>query len=354
MKNKLLVSSALVSGMILSGSAIAQTTITGSLNLDFRAVGKTTTANSAQGFGREAQINVQNKGKLNNGFDYAAGFAIEFDGTYGDATTDNSSATSISNENFYFDFIYGNTTLSIGVDHMPNASNNLAPTASYNQADNVAGLSSTITGRSGGAAKYTNTGGANPKEAMGVGIIQNFPGIVTLSALFVPNNADTGSADTRFSQVKDGRESAFELGVSGGFGVPGLTARIFYNKEDNNSTAGVRDASGREGKIYGAAYNMGQFAVGVDRFVAKGTTALETVSNNYGISYAVDKNLSASVNRIKTNTENTVQDETIWQYGIGYNLGPVAVSADYTKVSNLSYSLTENAKMFGLHLSTKF
>ena len=231
MKNKLLVSSALVSGMILSGSAIAQTTITGSLNLDFRSVGKTTTANSAQGFGREAQINVQNKGKLNNGWDYAAGFALEFDGTYGDATTDNSSSTSISNENTYIDFIYGNTTLSFGIDHMPNTANNLAPTASYNQADNVAGLSTTITGRSGGAAKYTNTGGANPKESMGVGIIQNFPGIATVSALFVPNNADTGAVDTRFAQVKDGRESAYELGVSGSFGIQGLTARVFYNKE---------------------------------------------------------------------------------------------------------------------------
>lgn len=353
MKNKLLVSSALVSGMILSGSAIAQTTITGSMNLDFRSVGKTTTANSGQGFGRETQINIANKGKLNNGFDYAAGFSLEFDGTYGDLTTDGSNAASISNENVYIDFIYGNTTLSFGIDHMPNATNNIAPTASYNQADNVAGLSTTILGRQGGAVKYTNTGGANPKEAMGVGIIQQVPGYATISALFVPNNGDTGAHDTRYIWNKSGRESAYELGVSGSFGVTGLTARYFYNKEDNNSS-NTRDASGREGKIYGIVYNMGQFAVGADRFVTKATTNLETVSANYGISYAVDKNLSASVNRIRTNTENTSQDETIWQYGLGYNLGPVSVSADYTKINNLSYSLTENAKMFGLHLATKF
>lgn len=353
MKNKLLVSSALVSGMILSTSAMAQTSITGSLNLDYRAVGKTTTANSGHGFGRESQLNVQNKGKLNNGFDYAAGFSLEFDGTYGDVTTDGTNASSISNENVYIDFIYGNTTLSFGIDHMPNTANNLTPTASYNPADNVAGLSSTLTGKSGGAAKYTNTGGANPKESMGVGIIQNFPGIATVSALFVPNNADTGTVDTRFAQDKAGRESAYELGVSGNFGITGLTARYFYNKEDNNSS-NVRDASGREAKVYGIVYNMGQFAAGGDRFVTKATTNLETVSNNYGISYAVDKNLSVSVNRAKTNTEGTAQDETIWQYGIGYNLGPVAVSADYTKVNNLSYSTTENAKMFGLHLATKF
>ena len=356
MKNKLLVSSALVSGMILSGSAIAQTTITGSLNLDYRAVGKTTTVNSGHGFGREAQINVQNKGKLNNGFDYAAGFALEFDGTYGDVTTDGTNASSISNENTFIDFIYGNTTLSFGIDHMPNTANNIAPTASYNQADNVAGLSTTLTGKSGGAAKYTNTGGANPKEAIGVGIIQNIPGIATVSALFVPQNGDTGAHDTRFIVDKAGRESAYEVGISGGFGVTGLTARYFYNKEDNNSAGTVRDASGREGKIYGAVYNMGQFAIGADRFVTKATTNLETVSNNYGISYAVDKNLAVSVNRARSSTEGTVagQDETVWQYGIGYNLGPVSVSADYTKVNNLSYSLTENAKMFGLHLATKF
>lgn len=345
MKNKLLVSSALVSGMILSGSAIAQTTITGSLDLSFRAVERTTAGSSAQGFGREAQINVQNKGTLNNGLQYAAGFALEFDGTSSESATTGAQATSISNENVYIDFIMGNTTLTVGVDHIQNTASNIAPTASFNQADNT----TSITG-----AKYTNTGGANPKESMGVGIIQNFPGIATASVYFVPNNGDSGAANTKFTADKGGRESAYEVGVQGNFGVQGLLARAFYNKEENNSTAGVADSGRRGAVVLGATYNTGALSIGFDRFVATDTTDKDTTSLNYGIAYAVDKNLSVSVNRIKTEIDGTAQEETIYQYGIGYNLGPVAVSADYTKISNLAYSLTEDASMFGVHLTTKF
>lgn len=344
MKNKLLVSSALVSGMILSGSAIAQTTITGSLDLSFRAAERTTAASSAQGFGREAQVNVQNKGTLNNGFGYAAGFALEFDGTSSESATTGAQSNSISNENVYIDFIMGNTTLSFGVDHMPNTANNIAPTASFNQADNVVSV----------GAAYTNTGGANPKESMGVGIIQTIPGFAQVSALFVPNNGDSGAANTKFTADKSGRESAYELGINGNFGIQGLTARAFYNKEETNSAAGVANAGRRGAVVYGATYNTGALAIGFDRFVATNTTDQDTTSTNFGISYAVDKNLSVSVNRIKTDVDGTAQEETIYQYGIGYNLGPVAVSADYTKVNNLAYSVTEDASQFGLHLSTKF
>ena len=345
MKNKLLVSSALVSGMILSGSAIAQTTITGSLDLSFRAAERTTAASSAQGFGREAQVNIQNKGALNNGLQYAAGFALEFDGTSSESATTGAQATSISNENVYIDFIMGNTTLTFGVDHIQNTANNIAPTASFNQADNT----TSITG-----VKYTNTGGANPKESMGVGIIQNFPGIATASFYFVPNNGDSGAANTKHTADKSGRESAYELGVQGNFGIQGLNARAFYNKEEVNSIAGVANAGRLGAVVYGATYNTGALAIGFDRFVATNTTDQDTTSTNYGVSYAVDKNLSVSVNRIKTEIDGTAQEETIMAYGIGYNLGPVAVSADYTKINNLAYSVTEDASMFGLHLTTKF
>jgi len=64
-----------------SGISVAQTTVTGNLDLSFKTVqSKNTPVNSYQGFGKESQINVQTKGKLNNGLDYAAGFALEYDG----------------------------------------------------------------------------------------------------------------------------------------------------------------------------------------------------------------------------------------------------------------------------------
>ena len=62
---KLLATTALA-GVVLSGSAFAQTTITGELRLGYKAMSHGTALDSSRGFGTEQQINVQNKGKTNN------------------------------------------------------------------------------------------------------------------------------------------------------------------------------------------------------------------------------------------------------------------------------------------------
>jgi len=74
------ITTALTSSLIALGasSAIAQTTISGNLDLSYQAVSAdtaTVTGNSYRGFGKESQINLANKGKLSNGIDYAAGFS---------------------------------------------------------------------------------------------------------------------------------------------------------------------------------------------------------------------------------------------------------------------------------------
>jgi hypothetical protein len=128
MKNKLLLSTALIGSIVVADLALAQTTVTGNLAINYRAQeNKTAAAGEAgntRGFGRESQINIQNKGKLNNGMDYAAGFSLEFDGKSGaamgvsnDGPNAGSSAQSniqrISRENMFIDVISGTTTLSV-------------------------------------------------------------------------------------------------------------------------------------------------------------------------------------------------------------------------------------------------
>lgn len=78
MKNKL-ITTALVSSMLGAGitASVAQTTVSGNLDLSYMASsskGNSGAVNSFRGFGKESQINIANKGKLNNGMDYAAGF----------------------------------------------------------------------------------------------------------------------------------------------------------------------------------------------------------------------------------------------------------------------------------------
>ena len=211
MNKKLLLSTALVGSMISGSSAIAQTTVSGSLDLHYRAQKVSNGLNSNEGLGRETQLNIANKGKLNNGWDYLAGFSLEFDGNqrnpvagtqkadaYKSITgtqasytiagvsssvltqtinavsvtvtplSDATEANSISNENIYIDFINASsgTTITVGVDHIQNITGSVVPQVIGNTIDNVA---------AGMGAKATNTMGANPKESIGFGIIQAIP-----------------------------------------------------------------------------------------------------------------------------------------------------------------------------------
>jgi hypothetical protein len=76
---KLLLTTALAGATLVASNAIAQTTVSGNLDISFKNLSREGTAGATQasqrGFGKEAQLNIQNKGKLNNGMDYAAGFS---------------------------------------------------------------------------------------------------------------------------------------------------------------------------------------------------------------------------------------------------------------------------------------
>jgi len=230
MKNKLLITSALAGSLLAGTSAIAQTTITGDMALIFSANKKDLSngLGSTRGFGRETQLNISNKGKLNNGMDYAAGFSLEFDGT-GLGTTFASESASISNENVYIDLISGNTTFTVGVDHIQRGYNGAAP-----QVFNITELMTAA----GSAVTYVV--GAATSESFGAGIMQKVPQIgVTLSAYYAPRSRDTGANDVGAITSNITSNSSYELGWNGvdTFGVKGLTTSYFYNKSDKTSGA---------------------------------------------------------------------------------------------------------------------
>ena len=168
MKNKLLATSALFGSLVIGSSAYAQTTVTGSLalaykdNNDYKIAGQTTGTQSNRAFGRESQINVQNKGKLNNGMDYAAGFSLEFDGG-----RDNGTGT--SDENVYIDFISGTTTLTFGQDHIQNTNRTLGILIGEDASDLTAGNAIVA------ASNFIQSAGANSAQAMGLGVVQKTP-----------------------------------------------------------------------------------------------------------------------------------------------------------------------------------
>ena len=344
MKNKLLLSSALVGTLVGGSAAVAQTTITGSLDLTYTNVTARTAAGnvggSYRGMGRESQLNVQNKGKLNNGIDYAAGFALEFDGS-SDYNAVNTAATTepstISNENVYIDFIMGNTTLTFGVDHIQNSQNSLSPGAGgdvANSLDTRHGL-------------YTSAVGSNPKESAGMGIMQTIPGLGRASLWYAPTATDSGGRDSRPQSNKDGRNAAYEIGFVGNLGVNGLTAKAFYNHEDKpeKPTSATSGAPGSgtptrdfNGESFGLQYKVGAVTVGADYAKTEFADNIDVEYKTLGVAYNLTKDVSVSYGYAKAERTGKADDEKIHNLAVGYSLGPVSTSIQYNKISDAGAS----------------
>jgi hypothetical protein len=349
MKNKLLLSSALLGSLVIGSFAQAQTTVTGSLALAYKSQSNMMEAgDSARGMGRESQINVQNKGKLNNGMDYAAGFALEFDG---------GQATDASNENVYIDFISGNTTFTVGVDHIQNT-NRTRGVLVGNDAQDL------HNGGIVGASGFLQAAGSDPAQSMGVGIVQKTP-VGSLSALYVPTNgsgindlvtASGATAQAAGQSIQGTGESAYEIGFVGDLGVKGLSTHAFYNRQ---RTTNENKALGEAivGRNIGASYQAGNVTVGYNKKQTDGgaTSGRELDQDEFGLAYQLTPNLSAGINYTKMDTNQADRDDAKSKsIALGYNLGPVAASAQYAKGENVNNVAGEDMDVLYLRLSTAF
>ena len=363
MKNKLLLSSALVGSLAITGIASAQTTITGSLDLSYKTISNegAFTKRTDAGFGREAQINVQNKGKLSNGLDYAAGFALEFDGKSGNAqsstTTTSTGSTDdahrrISRENTYMDIIMGTTTLSVGMDHLNNMSFSSAPRVAQHATTTVASAQLTTgtvdvaagTGSGGVAYQfYPGAAALGASNYMGLGVQQVTP-FGTITGQYFPRaSAQQASNDgVATGDIAD----AYELHFRGDLGVKGLSVNLGRNVIVA-PTAGIANVGDdQKGTAMGIGYNVGQFAVGIQQNKTENNnnvagSKIDTKSTEVGATYAATKELSIGVTHVKTegtfreatNTRMTT-DEKIKSLTVGYNLGAITLSATAAKLDD--------------------
>jgi hypothetical protein len=351
MKNIMTKTALTTSLMLLSaGFASAQTTVSGNLALVVKGISNdaaTQKANNFRTFGKESQINVANKGKLNNGMDYAAGFSIELDGNdtmAPNATVAQSSNTLAGafNENVYIDFIMGDTTLTLGADHIQNPDFTITNlTGAYDQDDVIKAIAGQ-TGQLYSAAKNS------AYEAYGIGAFHNLPSnFGRISVNYTPdrtagsaNGDTTGVGSTNVQSLYDVGESAIEFGYRGTAGIKGLNLAAFYNKADSGGRP--EDITG---KMVAASYNFGAITVAAERAIAKGDTGIETKSNSFGIGYALSPNTSVGYNLTKTESNeragfresftDRAADEKIHGLSVAHSLGPVSVALAYGKVDSL-------------------
>ena len=361
MKNKLLLSSALVGSLAITGIASAQTTISGSLDLSYKTISNegAFTKRTDAGFGREAQINVQNKGKLSNGLDYAAGFALEFDGKSGNAQSSTTAVAStddahrrISRENTYMDIIMGTTTLSVGMDHLNNMSFSSAPRVAQHASTTVASAQLTTgstdisaSTSSGGVAYQFYPGAASlgASNYMGLGIQQATP-FGTITGQYFPRASaqQAGNDGVATGDMAD----AYELHFRGDLGVKGLSVNLGRNVVTAPTAGVVNVGENQKGTAMGIGYNLGQFALGIQQNKTENgnnvaTSKVDTKSVEIGATFAATKEISIGVTHVKTdgtfreitNTPMT-NDEKIKSLTVGYNLGAITMSATAAKVDD--------------------
>ena len=364
MKNKLLLSSALVGSLAITGLASAQTTISGSLDLSYKTISNsgTRTKETDSGFGRETQINLANKGKLSNGMDYAAGFSLEFDGKSGASVGDNTTTITtsaavqsnlqrVSRENMFIDVISGTTTLSVGMDHLNNMSFSSAPRVAQHATTTVGSAQLVTSSGQDVPASETNGGVAyqfypgstslGASNYMGIGVQQVTP-FGTITGQYFPRASAQQASNDGVARVA--AKDAYELHYRGDLGVKGLTANVGYNVV-NHATASSTQDEKQKGTAYGLGYNLGQFAVGAQisktdtGIIGNGVTKIDTKSTELGATFAATKDISLGITHVKT--EGTIRqtaamatDEKIVSGTIGYNLGAVTLSATYAEIQD--------------------
>ena len=353
---KLLLSTALT-GVILTTSAIAQTSVTGNMTIGLRSTSEKGAAgavatSSKRGMLAETQINVQNKGKLNNGLDYAAGFALEFDASETASTT---GAKSIQNENTFIDLISGGTTVSFSIDHMNDFDRSMASRVGEHGAS---------TGAAGGmtASTMIMADPLNTAAAYGVNVRQAFPGIGQITLAYNPtatcNSTDAagcGGSDTAVTEGNEGSAYSALLELPN-LGVKGLNIEagmVEQEKKVGSTTSPARDA---KFTTIGANYTTGPVALGYNK--KEHTLGVATTEkkdqDDFGITYTVG-NLSYGVLYQKVDSSiSTKTDEKYKAVAIGYNLGPVAAMLNVGKHDNLAGSAGQDADSITLKLRTAF
>jgi len=353
-------------GLGLTSAAVAQTTVSGNLDLVYHAISPKATPDAATGmgsyraYGQEAQINLQNKGKLSNGMEYAAGFSWELDGNEALGSAGNDDSANARNENVYIDlFLSKNTYISISQDHIPNSDVTMTQLVGWSYI---------------GVQGVNNLGALYPTSfndsGLGIGLVHNF-GPTTLAVAYQPNPGKSGGASDTGHNLTSANDtsdnSKVEAVLRGGLGVKGLDTLLGYvSQKGNNPT--MKD---EDGFRVAAKYNFGSITVAGDYIKVEGQNQRQIASpftartggvdeirgKSIGVSYAITPALSVGALKAKAEGNLTGSvDETINQIAVGYNLGAVAFQAQYKEGKGIAGIAGDAGKGDSFHVkaSTRF
>ena len=331
MKNKyvkLLTATALTS-VLASGAALAQIKISGYHESNM-ITGSSTGANSTKQLGSETSLRFTANGNLNNGMTYLADYemrnAVTFERLLNIGVTKD------------LDVYLGAETIKgaeIARTINPYVNNRIQDIT------NGTGLSNALDGTSG-----ENYVGFDFKNIVGNG---------RLSVTYTPNSSGVGAGatgetgntnavsstdlagSTANATTADAALSVLTAGfvidpipsVKIGFGITKGDSKLAANDDAESKTAGIRFTQGPASIGYQYHINDNNTAIG---------TSQENKVNTFSATYAVNKELSVGLAHSKQERklENVEQpDLKVKALQVGYNLGPVALTAGVAKAENV-------------------
>ena len=354
---KILYTSALASSLLVSANALAQTTVTGQLDISYNAKESNTAQKSYRGFGRESQLNIQNKGKLSNGIDYAAGFSWEVDGN-------EAVGTGSFGENTYIDFIFGKTTLTISADHIQNPDFEITKlSGGIADVDDLMAAAGSADGKESLAQIHGTQNANSAYSAHGFGLIQDL-GVAKASVFYAPQRTGGAAASNDSTGVTtniDTGNSQLEAMIRGDFGVKGLDAFVYIGKSDSDNPGVTTTAADLEGRKYGLSYNFGQFSVAASQSKVESSSSIEAKTTSLGAAFTPTKEITIGLIQTKTEADGILTtataatlDEKIRAINVGYNLGPVVINAMYAQGENVGGVANSDVDALHLNFTTKF
>lgn len=370
MKNKLRLTTAIAGSLAGLGLsvAVAQTTVSGNVNMGFIAAStdNTNKNGSWSSMSKETQINIGTKGKLNNGMNYAAGLSLEYDGN-------DAGAAGTHTEGNYIEINSGDTTFLLGADRIQNGDRHVT---------NAVGIG--YIGQDGlGTGAATTAAGAisifprhgSIYQFFGTGLTQKV-GNGNISAYYVPKlttaiqtdiGNDINSANHTSATSKG---SGYEFGYLGDLGVKGLTVQAFYTGGDKIDEQHALDKKIKSTNL-GVSYKVGDITLSASQLksegVQNGANAASATSASgergeklegkaIGVAYAASKDLSLGLSYGKADSDATasVRDEKTVIASVGYSLGAVGVKAQVAKVDNFAGLVNNDGKMARILVFTSF
>jgi hypothetical protein len=334
MKNKLLISTALVSSLVAAQTAsFADAKVSGSVEYTYNSTEDTSTDSSGS-LGSESTVQFSGSKDADIGT-ITTSFKLE------EAAIE-APVISITN---------GDTTVGVGAD--------FAPSLSFTNIPTIGDRSGTVGKNIGSAAIETVQGGNKITNAIGFMFAQKFDG--GSISLFVTPDEETqqsGSSDSGIDAdagTKTG--SAYNLVYSGNAGIDGLSIK-----------AGIQDRSkkndGNDGsaKAIGVTYNFGSLSVGVNTATVETedkTASQDDVStDSIGVAYAINDNLSIGVSYEETdgkiNNTDMANDEETTMVSLGYNMGGLGLEVSYVEIENVAGNSASDGDAFQIRTVGKF